>query len=609
MTEPDLVVRVIPDVTGIDKVFDYLVEAPDADRVTVGTEVRIRLAGRAVRGWVVAVGVTPPAGLTLQRVLAVRGVGPSSEIVDLAAWAAHRWAGHPVHLLRTASPPTIVGVLPPPAPRPVAVTVPGVPGEGLVDDALAGGPCVVRMAPGIDRFGFIVTALSRARVAHWERSGGQPPSAIVVCPNVDSARRLAGRLRRTGLPVALVADDRPGSALSEQWARAASGGAVVVGARSAAWASAPSLCVSILVDEHDESLQGEQTPTWHARDVLLERCARLHVPLVMLSPCPTLEALDSGRLLTSSRRDERGGWPPVELIDRRQEDPTTASSILSSRLADVLRVDGRAICVLNRTGRARLLTCRACDELVRCEACGTAVHTDDEGWLVCRRCGERRPPICANCGGTALKTIRTGVARVREELEALLGEPVVEVAGTDRGPRAAASADLEHTRVLVGTEAVLHRVGTAAVVVFLDFDQELAAPRYRASEQAMALLVRAARMLGPRSRSHRLVVQTRLPDHPVLQAALHADPSRLTIDERPLREALRFPPTAALALVSGQAAPGFVEALRGSRLEVLGGGEGPWLVRAQDHSELSDVLGGTHRPQGRLRIEVDPLRV
>jgi primosomal protein N' (replication factor Y) (superfamily II helicase) len=37
--------------------------------------------------------------------------------------------------------------------------------------------------------------------------------------------------------------------------------------------------------------------------------------------------------------------------------------------------------------------------------------------------------------------------------------------------------------------------------------------------------------------------------------------------------------------------------------------EGRWLVRAADHRVLCDALAAVPRPPGRLRIEVDPLRV
>jgi primosomal protein N' (replication factor Y) (superfamily II helicase) len=62
--------------------------------------------------------------------------------------------------------------------------------------------------------------------------------------------------------------------------------------------------------------------------------------------------------------------------------------------------------------------------------------------------------------------------------------------------------------------------------------------------------------------------------------------------------------------VSGPSAPAFVEALGAPvGVEVLGPVEHRWLLRAADHASLCDTLAGTPRPPGRLRIEVDPLRI
>src|SRR4029079_14383817 len=100
-----------------------------------------------------------------------------------------------------------------------------------------------------------------------------------------------------------------------------------------------------------------------------------------------------------------------------------------------------------------------------------------------------RPDVCPHCGGTRLRVLRSGITRVREELAALMpGASVVEVeAGTTEIP------DLRAGGVLVGTEAVLQRVEVRrqrpALVAFLDFDQELLAPRSRAAEEALWLVV------------------------------------------------------------------------------------------------------------------------
>jgi primosomal protein N' (replication factor Y) len=191
---------------------------------------------------------------------------------------------------------------------------------------------------------------------------------------------------------------------------------------------------------------------------------------------------------------------------------------------------------------------------------------------------------------------------VREELERLAGRPVGEVTGDKPGDDDALAAP-----VVVGTEAVLHRLGRANAVVFLDFDQELLAPRYRAAEEAFALLARAARLVGGRTEGGRILVQTRMPGHETIAAAVHADPSLFALLESARRAALRFPPEAALALVSGAGADDFVKAL-GSVVEVMGPADGRWLVRAPDHRALCDALAAGPRPAKRVRIAVDPLR-
>jgi len=210
-----------------------------------------------------------------------------------------------------------------------------------------------------------------------------------------------------------------------------------------------------------------------------------------------------------------------------------------------------------------------------------------------------------------MKNLQVGVSRLREELEALAGTPVGEVTGGHTP-----GSDLSSTRILIGTEAVLHQVQRADVVAYLDLDQELLAPRARASEQALALLVRGARLVGGRATGRddhgggRLLIQTRLPRHEVVQAAVLGDPTRVSDAERQRREVLRYPPFAALAAVSGAAAPQFIESL-GSPLglEVLGPSDGTWLLRAPEHRTLCDAIASTPRPSGRLRIEVDPLRI
>jgi primosomal protein N' (replication factor Y) len=168
------------------------------------------------------------------------------------------------------------------------------------------------------------------------------------------------------------------------------------------------------------------------------------------------------------------------------------------------------------------------------------------------------------------------------------------------------SGELPAADVYVGTEAVLHRVRNIDVVVFLDFDAELLAPRYRATEEALVLLVRAARLVGSRARGGRVLVQTFVPDHPLLGAVQLADPGRVVADEMARRELLGLPPYRALGVVEGVDAMEFAEA---TGLEFASTTKGA-LVRADTWLQLGTALGSTPRPKGsRLRVAVDPPRV
>jgi len=595
------VVRVVPDVAGIDKEFDYSVPVALDGLIGVGTSVRVPLHGRRVAGWVVADHVVPPPGVRLLPVRAVRGLGPSLEVVELARWAAWRWAGRTATVLRAASAPRLVGALPRPArPRPPAgpgaAMTPADPAaseeERIGVDAFGGGPTVVRLGPAADRWPLVETAAALA-------SGGG--SVLVLCPNSTDAGVVADRLSRRRVAVALMPD---------QWAEAAAGGRVVVGARGAAWAPAPDLAGALVLDGHDDAYKEERNPCWSAWEVVARRAARAEVPCVIASPCPTVELLAWGRLVHPPRPAERSQWPVVEVVDRRGDDPR--SGLVSERLVGLLRSGagepGRPlVCVLNRRGRARLLACRACGTVVRCHVCASAmVQRRGSGQLSCTHCDAERPLLCADCGATRLSVLRPGVTRLVEELSALAGVEVAEVSSDVR-----AEEDWAAAPIVVGTEAALHRVRRAEAVAFLEFDQELTAPRYRAAEQALALIARAGRLVGGRGR---VVVQTRLPDHEVLRAAAGADPGLLAEAEAERRRSLRLPPNAALALITTSETAAVSARLGSAGLAVADLGEGSLLVRAGDSTGLADALasvGDAMAPALRatLRVEVDPVRV
>ncbi len=586
-----------PDVPAIHRRFDYSVPAALAPEIEVGSRVRISLHGRRVGGWVVEDGVAVTDGVSPKPLSASSGQGPPPSVVSLAEWAAWRWAGPLSSFLGTASPARVVRRRRPPqadrlgtpagadAPRPAS---PGGGSVAIVDAVFAGQglPAVVRLPPALDAVLVVLELVHRVG----------PAGLLVLAPSHARADQMAARLRGVGVPVALMPDG---------WEQAAAGRSVVVGTRAGAWAPVGRLLGAVVLDAHDEAYREERAPTWSAVDVVVERGRRDAAPVVLVTPCPSVVMSEGANVITAGRAVERRGWPVVEVVDRTGDDPRTG--LFSERLVRVVRPvlerpGARVVCILNRTGRTRLLACAGCGALARCTRCGGAVAQGEAaGALACRRCGETRPAVCAVCDSTRMKSLRIGVTRATEELSALLGTEAVEVTGSSD------PTDPGTARLVVGTEAALHRIARADVVAFLDIDQHLLAPRFGAGEETLALLARAARLVGTRDTGGRVLVQTRIPDHEVLAAAARADPALVTVPERAVREELGLPPFGTLAELRGPGAAAFADGLRAIDLLSVSATESDrWLVRAPDHRTMADALAAVARPAERLRVEVDP---
>jgi primosomal protein N' (replication factor Y) len=605
-------VRVRTDVAALPKLFDYAVPARWTDEITVGTRVRVVLHGRRVGGWVVDDDVTPPAGVEPQPLKIWSGWGPPPPVVELAEWAGWRWAGPISFFLGVASPQGSVRRLPA---LPAPFVPGGGPGVGAELEAMAsravrsGGSTVLRLPPTTDLIDLVLAVVNDPATA--ARTGG----VLVIVPSTGWAERLRARLVRRGYPATM------------DWAESRAGWPIVVGSRAASWTGLPHLAAALVLDAHDESYREESAPTYSAVDVVTERCRREGSPCILTSPCPPAVVLAGRALEVLPAVSERAGWSAFECVDRRGADPRTgmfseefvrlARSVLDD--PDLVAQRGPLVCFYDRTGRARLLACASCGELAQCTSCGAAVAQHASG-LRCPRCGSERPLICAACGRLRMKTLRAGVSRLREEVEALLGVEVGEVSGPARpaGRGSSGGGDgIPATPVLMGTEAVLHRVRRAAAVAFLDIDLHLLAPRFSATDETLSLLVRASRLVGARHAgpaSARILLQTRVPDHPVLQAVGGGDLGTIAAGEESMRRSAGLPPFSALAALSGPLATGYVDDLRGAaigtELTFSELPDGRYLVQAPDHTELCDLLRGVPRPAGRgLRVEVDPAAI
>ena len=576
------VARVVPDVTGVDKIFDYLVPEALAETVRVGVRVRVPLHGRNVAGWVVEIG-EPSVGLDAKKiksVIKVLGLGATIEIVDLAVWATKRWAGRMRSFISTAAPETLVKSVPSARYMPRAVQYASDAFEKIKD--FDGG---------------LITVAPLTNLAPFISAVACDGPTIVVMPTQHRVKLLAAALRANNFSVAQWPQD---------WALAYGGVDVVIGTRSAVWAPVEKFANIVVVDEHDDLLQEERSPTWHARDVAIERASRVGARCVLLSPIASLAA----RKWAGDRRvtDTQGKWPEVLIVDRNKDEQWSRSLISSELIAELRDKSRRVVCVLNSKGRARLTACGSCRNILRCEKCDAALNQSDKTKLDCPRCGESRPVICQVCGSSSCAVLKPGVARLREELEAAANRAVFEVT-------AATESVNERCNVFVGTEAVLHRVQSADTAVFLDIDSELLAPRYRANEIVATLVVHAARLVGRSNQNQRILLQTHTPDNAFLVGLKIGDLNQYFASDDARRSLLKFPPYGSIAQVSGKGTKAFLDSLNESLeysavVQTMNKDTENGLIRAENWQQLTDVLSSAQRPaKSRLTFHIDPPRV
>jgi primosomal protein N' len=298
--------------------------------------------------------------------------------------------------------------------------------------------------------------------------------------------------------------------------------------------------------------------------------------------------------------DLAGGWPKVDVADRRQSDPHEGVlSDVAVRAAHRALEGDEAVAVviiLQRLGTGRLLACAKCGELARCAQCRQA--EEEVGDMVaCAARHEPRARFCRHCGSTNLRRVRSGVTTLARDVAAQLQRPVSEVtASLD------ANANLE--RVVVGTEATWQQVRRAGVVIFADFDQYLLAPRESARRTAVNAVGKAGRLVGSRREGRGLViVQTRRGEDGVLEALREGNFDTIVAGDVATAELLGIAPYGASAEVTGVGAEAFVQGVAHEFVNVLVAPSG-YVLRAKDIETLTRALRDAPRPAAKFRVAV-----
>jgi primosomal protein N' (replication factor Y) (superfamily II helicase) len=435
------------------------------------------------------------------------------------------------------------------------------------------------------------------------------------------------------------------------WRACATGDArVVIGARSALFLPCPELGLIIVDEEHDAGFKQDDRVHYQARDMAVVRGNLGKIPIILASATPSIESHVNARTgkyahIVLPGRFSGVDLPEVKPIDLRKHPPDRGrwlSPVLVEAMVETLAKGQQSLLFLNRRGYAPLTLCKGCGHRFDCPQCTAwLVEHRFKKKLTCHHCGFSLPlpEHCIKCGAVdSLVACGPGVERIAEEVVERFPNAKTVLLSSDLVPglleMRALITQIEQgeAQIIIGTQIVAkgHNFPDLSLVGIVDADLGLGQVDPRAAERTFQLLHQVTGRAGRYKIKGRGLVQTHMPEHPVMDAIIRGD--RDTFIEREIRQRQigMLPPYGRLAALivtarDKELAERFAREIArrappAERIEVLGPAEAPifvvreryrWRLLVKSPRELDlqaylrAWLEAMPKPHGDLRLSVD----
>lgn len=485
----------------------------------------------------------------------------------------------------------------------------------------------------------------------------QQKTVLILVPEIGLTPQFLSRVQqRLSAPITVLHSGLNNRDRKDHWLFAQSGEAkVVIGTRSAVFTPIANLGLVIVDEEHDAAFKQQDQMRYHGRDLAIVRAHQANIPIVLGSATPSSETLanvERGqyKLLELTARATGQLLPDIKAIDLRSQTlDNYLSQTLINRIGKHLAQGHQALVFLNRRGLAPVLLCHECGWSADCARCDTrmTLHRGTyRDMLRCHHCdnSQQAPQQCGSCGSANLISAGAGTAGLEETLNKLFPDKTVLRVDRDNTRSAKAlhsaldKAAAGEADILVGTQMLAkgHHFPKLTLVGIVDADAGLYSSDYRAPERLAQQVVQVAGRAG-REAPGEVLIQTHMPEHPLLQVLLSSgydDAIRQLLSDR--QQAL-LPPYSHMALLrfshtSADRAQNFARAVSHlatsiePKASVLGPIAAPmprkanrWrfqvLIQTQSRAERSRLLqqlvpaADQHKLSGGIRwsVDVDPL--
>lgn len=405
-------------------------------------------------------------------------------------------------------------------------------------------------------------------------------TALVLVPEISLTPQMIRRLKSTfGSRLAVQHSALNNTERLLQWRMIQQGNAdIVVGTRSAIFSPLQNIGLIIIDEEQEHTYQSESAPRYDAHDVAKKRAAMEKSLLVFASATPLTEtyyAAESGKykLLALTKRYGGRPLPHVDFIDMRAEMAAGNAREVSTRMVRELQENldngEQSILLLNRRGYHTVGMCATCGHVLKCPNCSVPlVYHKPQQALMCHHCGHTvhpLPQICPECGGK-INYSGFGTQRVEEELAEFLPHArILRMDQDSTGQKNAHETMLaqfgrQEYDILLGTQMVAKGLDFEKVTLVgvLGIDSLLFGQGFRAYENVFSLVTQVIGRGGRAALPGRALIQTTVPEHPVLQLAAEQDYESFYREEIAFRKFGLYPPFCSFCIV------GFVGAQEGA---------------------------------------------
>lgn len=397
----------------------------------------------------------------------------------------------------------------------------------------------------------------------------QGEQVLILVPEISLTPQTMLRfVQRFECKIALLHSGLNDRERAAAWLAVRSGEAgILLGTRSAIATPLQKPGLIIVDEEHDQSYKQHDSLRYSARDLAVRRAQQLGIPIILGTATPSLESklnVQRGRyhVATLTQRHAGASTAAVEFIDTRRVSlhAGISEAALSAIQATVAR-ERQTLVFINRRGYAPQLLCHDCGWSEACQHCDTLMtYHKSKRELCCHHCDFRKPAPrqCPRCNSRQLKFVGEGTERCEEALQQLFRG--VDIIRVDRDTvRSLEQLNETLTRIanspraiLIGTQMLAkgHHFSNLETVVMLNIDHGLYSADFRSIERTLQLLTQVTGRAGRESQSGRVLIQTHLPDHPVLtswQTQGYSESANLLLEERQLRS---LPPFGFLAHIT-----------------------------------------------------------